>query len=83
MDQVEMWNPPKNPAKETDARYAGYVRESSHSSWELDAVKPEDLLNLVKNAVIDLRDPDLWDGAVAREKEMIDTLERFADEAEG
>ena len=83
MDQVEMWNPPKNPAKETDARYAGYVREFGHSSWELDAVKPEDLVDLVRDAVLDLRDDDLWDEAVNRENEMIEVLEKFAEDAEG
>lgn len=83
MDQVEMWSPPKNPAKETDARYAGYVHKFGHSSWELDAVKPEDLVDLLRSAVLALRDDDLWDEALGREEEMINTLEAFADQAEG
>jgi hypothetical protein len=83
MDQVNEWNPPKNPAKETDARFAGYVREFGHSSWELDAVKPEDLVDLVKNEVENLIDFDLWDEAVGREKVMLATLEKFANDAEG
>lgn len=81
MDQVREWNPPKNPAKETDARFAGYAAEFGHSSWELDAVKPEDLEELVKDAVRELIDEDAWDETVAKEESMLVTLEKFADEA--
>jgi hypothetical protein len=38
MDQVERYAPPPNYAKETDSRYAAYVRDySTTECWELDA----------------------------------------------
>lgn len=77
--QVEQWQPPENPAKETDARYDGYVREFGDKSWELDAVEPRTLARLVTEAVLDLRDQELWDKAVERETAMKAELQTFAD----
>lgn len=78
MDQVNEWNPPKNPAKETDSRFSGYMAEFGESSWELDAVKPEELERLVRSNVEDLIDQDLWDEAEKIEKEMLTTLDKYA-----
>jgi hypothetical protein len=78
-DQVEALNPPENPAKETDSRYQAYVLEFGESSWELDAIEPGALAELVTNAVEDLRDSELWKEAVAREADMREQLQSFAD----
>lgn len=51
MDQVRTLNPPENPAKVTDSRAAGYIRRFGHSSWELDAIEPRQLAQLVRDAV--------------------------------
>jgi hypothetical protein len=79
-DQVEMWNPPENPAKTTDSRFDSYVLKFGESSWELDAVEPARLAGLVRDAVLYLRDPEKWDQAVKRENEMRAELRRFADQ---
>lgn len=68
MDQVRTYDPPENPAKLTDSRAEGYIREFGHSSWELDALEPSLLASLVNDAVLDLRDDDLWDEAVAKQQ---------------
>lgn len=47
MDQVEEQRPPENPAKTTDSRFEGYLREYGTSSWELDALSPQYLDKLV------------------------------------
>jgi hypothetical protein len=83
MDQVNEWNPPKNPAKETDSRFANYLNEFGESSWELDAVKPEELERLVRDNVEKLIDWDLWNEKEELENEMIETLNGLADQAEG
>jgi hypothetical protein len=41
MDQVEHYGPPPNPAKITDSRCAGYIRNYGEESWELDALEPQ------------------------------------------
>lgn len=77
LDQIEVLKPPKNPAKLTDARAKAYIRRFGLSSWELDAIEPRALAGIVTRAVEDLRDPDLWAEAVAREDAMKADLQRF------
>ncbi len=81
MEQVNEWNPPKNPAKETDSRFDGYYREYGESSWELDAVKPEDLEKLVRENIESLIDWDLWNEREETESEMLTKLQTIADQA--
>lgn len=79
-DQVEVLNPPENPAKETDSRYEDYRAEFGESSWELDAVEPVQLASLVREAVLARRDDKLWQVALAEEKEQRSDIAAFADE---
>jgi hypothetical protein len=78
MDQVEALNPPENPAKEADSRYTSYVEEYGESSWELDAIEPTELVSIVRDAVIELRDSELWDSPVEREAEMRGKVAEYA-----
>jgi hypothetical protein len=78
MDQIEMWNPPPNPAKETDTRFEAYLREYGETSWELDAVRPEDLDALIRDIVSQYRDEELWDEVVEREERQRNRLYEFA-----
>jgi hypothetical protein len=59
-DQVDQYNPPENPAKSTDSRYADYVREHGESSWELDALDPAVITDIIRAAVEPLRDDKLY-----------------------
>ncbi len=67
MDQVEQYNPPPNPAKITDSRAAGYMAEFGDESWELDALDPEVLHDLIVKTVTEVRDLNLWKAMVADE----------------
>ena len=78
MDQVKLWSPPENPAKETDSRFEAYREEFGKSSWELDAVEPKTLAELVREGIEDLIDWDIWKGVQAQETKMREELERFA-----
>lgn len=77
MDQIELLNPPKNPAKVTDSRYKNYVIEFGESAWELDAIEPRRLAAIVSNTVKSLRDETAWNDAVEREKAMRAELQEF------
>lgn len=79
MDQVESWNPPENPAKTTDSRFDKYLAEFGESSWELDAVEPRTLADLVIGAVKEHRDERIWTRSIMRESEMKLVLEDFAE----
>jgi hypothetical protein len=80
MDQIEKWKPPENPAKETDARFYSYVREFGSSSWELDAIEPGELANLVTEAVLLRRDDEAWEQAVDQEEVGRAALLKFVQE---
>lgn len=72
--QVQQYNPPPNPAKWSDTRAASYVSLYGPVSWELDALEPRVLAGLVRGAVADLRDEEVWEAAVDRESSERETL---------
>lgn len=49
MDQVREYDPPPNPAKSSDARFAGYQQEHGNESWELDALEPTVIGALIRD----------------------------------
>jgi hypothetical protein len=60
MDQVEQFKPPPNPTKPKDSRTDPYVRRFGRTCWELDALKPRVLDELVRKEIDTLRDMDKW-----------------------
>lgn len=77
MEQIEEVNPPPNPAKTTDTRYDGYISEYGYESWELDALEPQYIVDLVEQHIMEERDVDLWQEAVGQqetEREQIGTI---------
>lgn len=65
MDQVSAENPPPNPAKITDSRFSSYMRRYGRSSWELDALSPEYLSNLVGAHISEHVDEEAWEKRLA------------------
>lgn len=82
MDQVNQYNPPPNPAKMTDTRAPAYVEEFGKNSWELDALEPAAMVDLVEYAIIQLRDPDPWAVAMHQQDRGRTELRRVASEME-
>ena len=77
MDQVLQYTPPPNPAKATDARFAGYEAIYGDESWELDALEPSIIAALITNAITGLRNDDLWaerQALLNRQKAQLETL---------
>lgn len=60
-DQIEIFNPPPNPAKETDSRFTAYQDQFGDESWELDALEPTVLLTLIQDEIDGIKDADLYD----------------------
>lgn len=60
MDQINEQKPPPNPAKVTDSRFADYQRKYGDESWELDALSPRYLHDLVTQTVGQYIDHSLW-----------------------
>lgn len=59
MDQIEEYGPPSNPAKLSDSRANGYVDEFGNESWELDALEPQVIVDLIDRAILSIVDSGL------------------------
>ena len=68
MDQVEEYEPPPNPAKMSDSRAESYVAQHGHESWEVDALPPNVLVELIEEKLVELIDQDLLDEVLEREE---------------
>jgi hypothetical protein len=78
MDQIEEHNPPPNPAKNTDARYRAYQQEYGDTCWELDALDPTTLVNLIQAHIDSCRDAEQWDKVEAEEKKGKKQLDKVS-----
>jgi hypothetical protein len=68
LDQVRELDLPSQPIKSTDTRAKGYVAEFGiDEGWELDALEPDYLANLIREAVTAARDEDAWANTMAEE----------------
>lgn len=74
MNQVQTYNPPPNPAKITDSRASKYIDEYGDESWELDALEPQMLNQLITDEVTALRDDAIYQAVCDREKRGKDEL---------
>lgn len=78
MDQVEEHKPPPNFAKITDTRAKAYIAEFGTESWELDALSPTDLADLIRGEIESLIDDDKWAQTNRRQIKGRETLSEIA-----
>lgn len=78
MPQVQQYNPPPNPAKITDTRFADYQRKFGDESWELDALDPRVIDELISNEITQYIDFDIWEEDKEREKKAKKRLSELA-----
>ncbi|WP_298737655.1 hypothetical protein [uncultured Chitinophaga sp.] len=69
MDQIEEYDPPPNPTKASDSRADGYIAEFGHECWELDALNPNVIENLIKAHVDQYCDRRRFEAYREREEE--------------
>lgn len=84
MNQIQTYNPPPNPAKITDSRASKYIDQFGDESWELDALEPKVITDLIKKQVIMYRDDAIYRAVYdkeLREKEELKMLEHNYDRA--
>jgi hypothetical protein len=79
MDQVTQYSPPPNPAKLTDSRAEGYIEKFGDDSWELDALEPNIISQLITDEIMAVRDLDLWKEATAAEEQAKQILKRCSE----
>ncbi|MDH3779836.1 MAG: hypothetical protein OES15_03155 [Nitrosopumilus sp.] len=67
MEQIEQYNPSPNPAKITDSRSKGYIRKYGNKSWEIEALKPTTLIELVESYIKKYLDEDKFQKIIDKE----------------
>jgi hypothetical protein len=77
-DQIEEHSPPPNPVKLQDSRSDGYVARYGHESWELDALEPRVLRDLITERVLRDRDPGAFEETLERQRGYKAILARVA-----
>lgn len=75
MDQIRQFNPPPQPAKRRDSRYAEYVANFGTSCWELDALEPAQLEDIVSAAIEPLCDMEIFEASLLRERNAKNEIE--------
>ena len=79
MDQVDLYSPPPNPAKITDTRAKSYIKNYGKTSWELDALEPQILEQLIQEEFRQYIDWDKWQAVQEEESEKVKMLENVFD----
>lgn len=76
-DQIKQYNPPPNPAKVTDPRAKDFIAKYGTHSWEVDALRPDVLNQLVEDSILKYMDIDKWNRIKAIESFQQANLDNF------
>lgn len=78
-EQIAQYNPPPNFAKLTDRRAENYIRLFGRESWEVDALRPDILVNILETAIQSYLDVDLMNRIIEKEIREIMTIKKIAE----
>lgn len=68
-EQILEFKPPPNPVKKTDSRWKKYVKQTGcQESWELDALSPATLAELIQDEIDQIRSPSVWNAALEEQQ---------------
>jgi len=79
MPQIEELKPPPNFAKPSDKRFAKYQELYGDECWELDALEPGYMVDLIEKEVLMIRNNAAWKRAIKKETGMKDVLQKITD----
>lgn len=77
-DQIKVHEPPPNPVKLTDSRASKYTANYGNDSWELDALEPAVLRDLIHGEIADLVNMPLLDKQRERQEHDRELLKSLA-----
>jgi hypothetical protein len=77
MEQIKKYKLPPNPTKLTDSRSDNYVRKFGKTCWEVDALNPETLTQIVEKNIQEQIDLELFEKILKKEKADKDKLNKF------
>ena len=73
-EQIDIYNPPPNPAKQTDARFAEYQMKYGDESWELDALEPKVIDELIDSQIKTIVNKSKWNARLRLQTEIRNDL---------
>ena len=77
LEQIKQYNPPPNPAKQSDPRAKDFIEKYGATSWEVDALPPEVLNRLLTDTILDNIDLEKYEEVVSGEQADIDKLKKL------
>lgn len=80
MNQIEEFNPPPNPAKITDTRAKGYIEKFGDESWELDALEPKVITELISDTISEFADDYVMEEVKRRVEEEKKVMNLICDD---
>jgi hypothetical protein len=78
-DQIDEFEPPPNIVKDSDSRSATYKEDYGDECWELDALDPAVIAELIKIELEEMIDARAWREAQAKEKANRELLDQVAE----
>jgi hypothetical protein len=69
MEQIRRYNPPHNPAKITDPRAKDYIEQFGQVSWEVDALSPQVMRDIVDEAIKTKMDYAIYESVLEKESQ--------------
>ena len=69
-DQIDRYKLPPNPAKMTDSRASAFVAEHGVESFEVDALPPEVLQEMIRESIENRMDMDAYQAVMDEEEEL-------------
>jgi hypothetical protein len=79
MNQIRQYNPPPNPTKITDSRAGAYIEKYGKECWELDALEPQVISQLITDNVLIYRDEKIYNQVKDRESDEKSILVKLAE----
>jgi hypothetical protein len=78
-EQVKQYNLVPNPAKLTDTRSKAYIKKFGNESWELDALPPDVLHQLIEKAILQFLDIMKMKEIITKEESDKEVLTKVVD----
>lgn len=80
--QVESYNLTPNPTKTADPRATEYIEEFGNECWELDAIDPDEIQELVATTITSHIDAQTWNQTLEQQRQERQELEEQLSEIE-
>lgn len=77
IDQIKKYKLPPNPTKLTDSRADKYIKKYGKTCWEVDALKPQVLTQIVETNIQEHIDIDTFNEMIDLENEGIEKLKKI------